>query len=107
MPQLTHVLFDLDGTLTDPKQGIIASYVYALNKLGRADLGATNLDWCIGPPLRDSFTQLLASELAPELAPVSPALVETAVGYYREYFGATGLFENFVYPGVEETLQTL
>lgn len=103
MPPLTHVLFDLDGTLTDPKQGIIASYVYALNKLDRADLCATNLDWCIGPPLRDTFAQLLGSEGVP----AGPALVETAVGYYREYFGTTGLFENAVYPGIEEMLQAL
>lgn len=107
MPELTHVLFDLDGTLTDPKRGIIASYIYALNKLDRADLCATNLNWCIGPPLRDSFAQLLAPELAPDGVPAAPALVETAVGYYREYFATTGLFENFVYPGIEEMLQTL
>src|SRR6476661_2565991 len=99
MPQITHLLFDLDGTLTDPKEGIIASFVYALDKLGRADLGLTDLDWCIGPPLRDSFVLLLDS--------TDPVLLEEAVGYFRQYFSVTGLFENFVYPGIEETLQIL
>jgi phosphoglycolate phosphatase len=99
MPKITHLLFDLDGTLTDPKEGIIASFVYALDKLGRADLGLTDLDWCIGPPLRDSFVVLLDS--------TDPALLEEAVGYFRQYFSLTGLFENFVYPDIEETLQIL
>lgn len=99
MPQITHLFFDLDGTLTDPKQGIIASFVYALDNLGRSDLIPANLDWCIGPPLRESFAHLLDT--------TDPDLVERAVSLYREYFAATGLFENFVYPGIVETLQIL
>ena len=99
MPQFTHLLFDLDGTLTDPRQGIIASFVYALEKAGRADLALTGLDWCIGPPLRDSFSRLLAT--------TEPARLEEAVAYYREYFGVTGLLENFVYPGIPEMLGRL
>lgn len=99
MSRITHLFFDLDGTLTDPKEGIVASFVYALDKLGRSDLTAANLDWCIGPPLRESFAILLET--------TDPDLVETAVSLYREYFATTGLFENFVYPEVVETLQLL
>ncbi|MBN9393153.1 MAG: HAD hydrolase-like protein [Chloroflexi bacterium] len=96
---MTHLFFDLDGTLTDPKEGIVASFVYALDRLGRRDLTSANLDWCIGPPLRESFARLLATD--------DPDLIEQAVSLYREYFAATGLFENFVYPEVVETLQLL
>jgi len=99
MPQITHLLFDLDGTLTDPKEGIIASFVYALDRLGRRDLTPANMDWCIGPPLRESFARLLDT--------ADPDLVERAVSLFREYFATTGLFENFVYPEIVETLELL
>lgn len=99
MPRITHLFFDLDGTLTDPKEGIIASFVYALDRLGRSDLTSASMDWCIGPPLRESFARLLDT--------ADPDLVEKAVSLYREYFGSTGLFENFVYPEIVETLQLL
>lgn len=99
MPQITHLLFDLDGTLTDPKEGIIASFIYALNRLGRSDLTSVDMDWCIGPPLRESFALLLDT--------ADSDLVERAVSLYREYFATTGLFENFVYPEIVETLQIL
>ncbi|MDB5081100.1 MAG: HAD-superfamily hydrolase, subfamily variant 1 [Chloroflexi bacterium] len=99
MSSITHVFFDLDGTLTDPKAGITGSFVYALDKLGRTDLSRTDLDWCIGPPLRDSFARLLESS--------EPAVLEEAVFYYRERYSHTGLFENYVYPQIEETLITL
>ncbi len=99
MPKITHLLFDLDGTLTDPREGIIASFVYALEKLGRGNLTSVNLDWCIGPPLRESFARLLDT--------TDPDLIETGVSLFREYFATTGLFENFVYPEIVETLQLL
>jgi phosphoglycolate phosphatase len=90
-------LFDLDGTLTDPKTGITRSVQYALDKLGRPVPEADELTWMIGPPLIASFATVLgSSENAQE-----------ALRLYRERFGEIGLFENEVYAGIPALLQTL
>lgn len=93
------ILLDLDGTLTDPKSGITNSIRYALTKLGRSCPAATELEWCIGPPLQKSFMQLLDT--------ADTALADSAVLQYREYFAKTGIFENQVYPGIVDALDKL
>ncbi|MCB9027106.1 MAG: HAD hydrolase-like protein [Bdellovibrionaceae bacterium] len=90
-----NILFDLDGTLTDPKQGITKCIQYALEKLG-AEI-PDNLDWCIGPPLQDSFHVLLSDKTK----------VDLAVQYYRERFSNVGMYENTLYSGIIENLQKL
>lgn len=96
MPAL---LFDLDGTLTDPKPGITRSIAHALTRLGREVPPLDDLAFAIGPPLRRSLAKLLGDD--------SPALVEKALGHYRERFAEVGLFENEVYAGIDETLALL
>ena len=91
------IYFDLDGTLTDPKPGITRSIQYALGKLDRAVPTEDELTWCIGPPLRASLKQLVGTD----------ALADAALLLYRERFGDIGLYENEVYPGVEDTLSAL
>jgi len=54
-----NLLFDLDGTLTDPKEGITASIRFAMQGLGMPLGAEVDLDWCIGPPLQQSFAKLL------------------------------------------------
>jgi len=92
------ILFDLDGTLTDPKEGIINSILYALDKLGIRENFVEELDSFIGPPLRESFAARY--NLSTELA-------NRAVNIYREYFSTKGLFENKLYPGVDDLLKDL
>ncbi len=99
---LTNVFFDLDGTLTDPRPGIVRSLQHALQRLGREVPAEESLLWCIGPPLRESFARLLDAEGPPEVE-----LIEAAVGHYRAYFSNTGLYENAVYPGVRQCLARL
>ncbi len=94
-----NLLFDLDGTLTDPFTGITKCILYACDKLGRRCPREESLRWCIGPPLRDSFAKLLASDDA--------ALIEKAVALYRDRFGTVGLFENEVYDGIPKMLTAL
>lgn len=92
------ILFDLDGTLTDPKIGITKSIQYALKALG---IDVDNLDTLlpfIGPPLRDSFKNFCN---------FNDEQAEEAVAYYREYFGTTGIFENEIYDGIEKLLNDL
>lgn len=89
MTHSTCLFFDLDGTLTDPKPGITACIQFALEELLRPVPPADELEWCIGPPLLESFRVL-----------VGPDDAQAAVDLYRERFAEVGLFENAVYPGV-------
>ena len=89
------VLFDLDGTLTDPKIGITKSIQYALSRLGVPEDNPERLVSFIGPPLFESFKQHYSFDDATALE---------AVGFYREYFSDTGIYENAVYPKIPELL---
>jgi phosphoglycolate phosphatase len=97
---LSHtVLFDLDGTLTDPKPGITGCIQYALSELGYKPPDVNELLWCIGPPLKSSFSQLLQTS--------DDTLLEEAILLYRSRFSTIGLFENSLYPQIPETLKTI
>jgi phosphoglycolate phosphatase len=93
------LLFDLDGTLTDPRPGIVGCLRHALDRLGQPCPDEDVLTACIGPPLRDSFATLLDTR--------DGALIEEATRLYRERFSVVGLFENRVYDGVPEMLERL
>jgi phosphoglycolate phosphatase len=95
---LEHLLFDLDGTLTDPREGIVRCYQYALARLGAEVPGEAELERHIGPPLRSALRELL---------PGREADVEHAVELYRERFTPIGMFENRVYAGIPELLKAL
>jgi phosphoglycolate phosphatase len=90
------ILFDLDGTIADPKVGIIRSLGYALGKMGQPVPPEEDLLWCIGPPLLGSLEKLVGADRA-----------ETAIALYRERFRTLGKLENYVYPGIPETLESL
>lgn len=92
-----NLLFDLDGTLTDPKLGVVRCIKYALKRLDRDPDAYPNLERYIGPPLLESFYELLGSQQE----------AESAVTLYRERFSSVGLFENEVYEGIEESLAEL
>jgi len=90
-------LFDLDGTLTDPKLGITKSFQYALSSFGINE-ELDDLTKFIGPPLRESFAKIYG---------FSASDTEIAVAKFREYFAETGIYENTVYPGIPEMLRVL
>ena len=96
---MRQLFFDLDGTLTDPAPGIVACMLYALRKLGHSSPPAGDMRRFIGPPLRESFGEILGSD--------DPQLQEEAVRLYRERFSTIGLFENAVYPGIPRALELL
>lgn len=89
------VLFDLDGTLSDPQLGICTCINYALSFYGETR-PLKELTKYIGPPLLESFEELIGKENAKD------ALVK-----YRQRFSVTGLYENEIYPNVKETLELL
>lgn len=96
---IANILFDLDGTLTDPREGIVRCIRYALEKMGAALPLGDDLDWCIGPPLRNTFARLLDTG--------DPARIERAVSLYRRRFSGRGMYENAVYPGVAQSLHRI
>lgn len=95
---MQHILFDLDGTLTDPKEGITKSILFALEKLNVSGYTQNSLEWCIGPPLQSSFMKILGEDA--ERAALG-------VEYYREYYKPIGIYENTVYPGIKELLASI
>ena len=93
-----YILFDLDGTLTDPKIGITTCVQYALHKMGIEEPDPDRLEPFIGPPLIDSFREFYG---------MNEEEAVRAVEYYRERFSTVGLFENEVYSGIPELLARL
>jgi len=93
-----NILFDLDGTLTDPREGITRSIQFALSKLGIDEPEITQLEHFIGPPLLQQFMRAYDFD---------EARAWEAVGFYRERFKVTGLYENLVFDGIFELLDLL
>jgi len=93
-----YLLFDLDGTLTDPKAGICTCVQYALASFGIKEPDIEKLTPFIGPPLKDSFMQFYGMD---------GQQAEDAVAKYRERFQDTGIFENELYDGVQKMLEKL
>lgn len=92
------ILFDLDGTLTDPKEGITNCVKYALESVGIYETDMAKLMRFIGPPLVDSFMEMYGFNKEDALS---------LVAKYRERFSTVGLFENALYDGVPEMLEQL
>ena len=95
-PRPLVLLFDLDGTLTDSRLGIVRCMKHALDRLGAPCPPDDVLASFIGPPLRETFATLLATP--------DRSLIERALALYREEYGERGLFENEIYAGVAEML---
>jgi phosphoglycolate phosphatase len=94
-----NVLIDLDGTLSDPAVGMVACVKHALAKLARAAPGDDQLKKFIGPPLEETFGQLLRTDDKTQIA--------GAVRLYRERYSTEGLYQNTVYPGIPAALKAL
>ncbi|HRE10313.1 MAG TPA: HAD-IA family hydrolase, partial [Ignavibacteria bacterium] len=93
-----NILFDLDGTITDSSPGIINSYLHSLTRIDLAENDIDMLRSYIGSPLRAYYT---------ERHNMSTADSDIAVKHFREHYAETGLFENTVYPGMDELIHKL
>jgi len=98
MPNFTHILFDLDGTLTNPRLGIGNSIKYALRQMHIDGFSNEILEKFVGPPLQDGFKNLFG---------LNERNTQLAVEHFRTYFGEKGLYENEPYPGIPELLEEL
>ena len=95
---MEYIFMDLDGTITDPREGITRCFEYALNHFGIEVEDRAELEQFIGPPLRQSFKEGFGFD---------EEKAGQAVKIYRERFIPTGMFENVVYDGMEDALQRL
>lgn len=98
MPNFSHILFDLDGTLTNPRLGIGNSLKYALRQMQIDGYSDEILERFVGPPLQDGFKNLFG---------LNERNTGLAVEHFRVYFGEKGLYENIPYPGISELLEEL
>ncbi len=95
---MEYIFLDLDGTITDSREGIINCFEYALNYFGIEVGNRADLEQFIGPPLEQSFREGFGFD---------KEKAEQAVAKYRERFVPIGLYENLVYDGMEDALQKL
>jgi phosphoglycolate phosphatase len=98
MAQFTHIIFDLDGTLADPREGIRNSIKYALGKMKNGEFSEDLLERFIGPSLQWGFSNIFG---------LNEKDTDLAVKYFREYFGDQGLYENEPYPGIFNLFESL
>ena len=96
---ISSIFLDLDGTLIDPREGIVRSLSHALTILQKRTPPHHDLERFIGPPLARSFEILLGT--------TDEGLISAAIEAYRHRFGSIGIFENRVYPGVPSALAEL
>ena len=91
MNKIRNILFDLDGTIIEPEEGIINSILYALDKLKIEESDKDDLKSFIGPPLIDSFTNRYR---------LNNTEATEAVRFYREYFSKKGIYQNTLYENI-------
>jgi phosphoglycolate phosphatase len=99
LDSITNVLFDLDGTLTDPAEGMTRCFHYALERMSAPLPTRAELQLHIGPPLRSTFSLILKT--------TDRLTIERAVSLYRERFAEVGMFENELFEGIPEMLASL
>jgi phosphoglycolate phosphatase len=94
-----HLIFDLDGTISNPQQGIVNGYHYAFEKMGLPGKTEAELIPLIGPPLRVVFSENYS---------FSKPDTDLAIQHYRDYYyGQGGMYENFIFEGMKEMLHEL
>lgn len=94
----SHILFDLDGTLTNPRLGIGNSLRYALGQMQLDGYSDQILERFIGPPLQQGFKTIFG---------LNEQHTTLAVEHFRTYFGDRGWCENEPYDGISELLEEL
>lgn len=117
MGKYSTIIFDLDGTLTDPGAGIVSTLRSVIAELGRTPPCAEDLKWCVGPPLRDIFGRLFALEEKGRVAKIAKGgqaaapeqceLVERAAALYVQRYAESGAAESVAYQGVQQMLAEL
>jgi len=96
--RVRNILFDLDGTLTDSREGIVNAILHSVSRMNLVEHNPEALVSFIGPPLKESFIQRYR---------LTEAEAKKALAFYREYYADQGKFENKIYHGIRELLHAL
>ena len=99
MEKPSTLIFDLDGTLSDPAVGVVRCMNYALSCFDYTPLPDSEITQHIGPPLEQTIARLTGSN--------DDKHVDAVAAAYRERYGEIGFKENTVYPGITEMLDAL
>jgi phosphoglycolate phosphatase len=99
MPSPAYLIFDLDGTISDPAVGILRSINFALTSFSYPEVTASEISTYIGPPIDHTFRSLTRS--------ASTEHILALVGKFRERYAEVGYAENSLYPGIVEALDLL
>ena len=94
-----YLVFDLDGTISDPQEGVLRSMNYALETFGYASINADQVGVYIGPPLDFAFRQITGSD--------DNSRIQALISRYRERYAGKGYSENTLYPGMPSLLEAL
>jgi phosphoglycolate phosphatase len=92
------IAFDLDGTLSDPAKGLIQGFVYCFRKLGLPYDDEESLRKYIGPSLYDEWQEDFG---------FTPDEANAAIEIFREYYNIYGWWDNVMYDGIPEMLDSL
>jgi phosphoglycolate phosphatase len=95
----TFLLFDLDGTISDPLEGIARSFNYALSFYGYDEIPVPNFANYVGPPLDESVKKITGL--------INDNEVNAFISKYRERYSDLGFSENKLYPGIREVINDL
>ena len=98
MREYKYIIFDLDGTISDSKEGITKSVQYALKKMGIIEEDLTNLDHFVGPPMVEEYMKSYN---------MSEVQAHETLGYYRERYTPIGIYETRLYDGIKEILESI
>lgn len=93
-----YFLMDLDGTLSNPQEGVTKAVAYTLKSYGIIEKDLNILCKFIGPPLTDSFQ---------EYYNFTEQQSKEAILKFREYYTVYGIYENYLYDGIEKLLMNL
>ena len=93
------LLFDLDGTISDPIDGIARSLNYALSFNGHQEIQISDIAQYVGPPLDESFKTITGIN--------DNNKIKAFISKYRERYSDIGFSENKLYPGIKESINEL
>lgn len=97
--EFNNIIFDFDGTLIDSRPGVVKTLKKVVRELAAQEITEQEIVQLIGAPLAQIISILLNTD--------DKALIKKGSNLFKEHYSKEGLYQNFVYPGIEEMLESL